>query len=159
MKKHSYQLNIGGASILLLLVVFAMTVFAVLSMRASYHEVKMSEKTRDSVENYYLADAKTEEILMYISNVMKEANNQLDVAVVDYFKNEISSKEELTFDETTGILTCVVPVDYNKNLETNIIISKDSARDYEVVSSKMIVHEMQDYDNDLLEIWDGVIDE
>lgn len=56
-----YHMNIGGASILLLVTVFALTVFAVLSIRASYNERQMAQKARDAVEHYYAADAKAEE--------------------------------------------------------------------------------------------------
>lgn len=158
MKKHSYHLNIGGASILLLLVVFAMTIFAVLSMRASYYELKMSEKTRDSVENYYSADAKTEEALMYVSKVMSEANKQSEALPFEYFISEIKDNTALQFDELAGVLTCIVPVDYNKSIETKLNIPNDFSKNYDILSYKLIVSP-QEYESGADEIWDGIIDE
>ena len=46
---------------ILLLIVFALTVFAALSVRASYHEMKLAEKTKESVQAYYQADSRAVE--------------------------------------------------------------------------------------------------
>ena len=43
MKNPRYHMNIGGASIILLIAVFGLTVFAVLSIRASYKERQMAQ--------------------------------------------------------------------------------------------------------------------
>lgn len=159
MKKQGYQMNIGGASILLLLVVFAMTVFAVLSMRASYHEVKMAEKTRDSIQSYYNADAKVEDTKMLVAKIMGAAMKQTETSPIDYLKRNISEVENLEFDEASDILTCVIPMDYNKNIVTKLQIPNDFVDGYEVISQKMIVLEQEDYDFGDMEIWDGVIDD
>ncbi len=58
--KNEYHMNIGGASIILLLIVFALTVFAALSVRASYHEMRLAEKNGKAVEAYYSLDSAAE---------------------------------------------------------------------------------------------------
>ncbi|MBP5158965.1 MAG: hypothetical protein ILP10_01550 [Lachnospiraceae bacterium] len=50
-----FKINIGAPSIILLLVVFALTVFALLSIRASYNELKLARTSRESVDKYYKA--------------------------------------------------------------------------------------------------------
>ena len=68
MKNPRYHMNIGGASIILLIAVFGLTVFAVLSIRASYKERQMAQKNREAVEAYYEADARAEEIFAQVAN-------------------------------------------------------------------------------------------
>lgn len=159
MKKQDFQMNIGGASILLVLLVFALTVFAILSMRASYHELKMSEKTRDSVEQYYEVDAKSEEALLSIQEVMYDAMKQTKVAEIEYLKKEIAKDECFTFDENSHVLTCLIAVDYNKMIETKLKIADNFSDGYEILSHKLLVNESDNYDNDEIDIWDGVIDD
>lgn len=158
MKKRGYQMNIGGASILLLLLVFALTVFAILSMRASYQELKMSEKTRDAVERYYQADVKSEETLMSVREIMRSAMEQSLMSEIEYLKEEIAKDKNLKFDENSHVLTCLVSVDYNKSIETRLKIPKEFSKDYEILSHKMIVDEQEDYENEGIDIWDGIID-
>lgn len=62
-QNNDYHMNVGGASMILLLVVFALTIFAALSVRASFHEMKLSEKTKNAVSEYYLMDKKATEKL------------------------------------------------------------------------------------------------
>lgn len=70
--KNEFHMNIGGASIILLLIVFALTIFAALSVRASYHELKLAEETRRSVETYYKADATAESVKNAICRAFEE---------------------------------------------------------------------------------------
>ncbi len=58
----SFKLNIGGPSIILLLTVLGLSVFAVLSIRASYNGLKMSRTTAEAVGMYYEAEALAEEV-------------------------------------------------------------------------------------------------
>ncbi len=70
MGNSRYHMNIGGASILLLITVFALTVFAVLSIRASYNEKQMAQKAREAVERYYEADARAEEAYALVAEAL-----------------------------------------------------------------------------------------
>ncbi|MBO7401861.1 MAG: hypothetical protein J6U10_02600 [Lachnospiraceae bacterium] len=69
-QNNDYHMNVGGASMILLLVVFALTIFAALSVRASYHEMKLSEKTRNAVQEYYLMDKKATEKMVAIEEAL-----------------------------------------------------------------------------------------
>lgn len=158
MKKKEHHLNIGGASILLLLVVFAMTVFAVLSMGASLQELKLAEKTRDSVKNYYIADSASEEMLKTYNEIKHKSILQSEVAPIEYFYNEIGNLKNTTFDPSSLILTCHISVDYNINLETKLYVPSDLKGPFEVLSQKMIPVE-DDYESGEIEIWDAEIPE
>ena len=71
-KSDDYHMNVGGASMILLLVVFALTVFAALSVRASFHEMKLAEKTKDAVQEYYAIDKAATEKMVAIEKAYKE---------------------------------------------------------------------------------------
>jgi S-adenosylhomocysteine hydrolase len=155
-QKNSYHMNIGGASILLVLAIFALTVFAILSLRASYHEVKMSEKTRASVQAYYEADCKAEEYYMQITEALanKEAldNQQL--------VQKLSGISNLQIDDTTNILTYLVSTDYNMALQVQLQLSKNSRKIEKVLSWRIISIEQGDYSSPSMEeVWNGILEE
>lgn len=156
-RKNSYHINIGGASILLVLAVFALTVFAILSLRASYHEVKMSEKTRNAIQDYYTADSKAEEILMQISEVVAKQDSSLDITKLS---EKLSIIENLKIDRSTHILTYNVPVNYNINLEITLKLPTSTEDGVTVHSWRMISTEQGDYnDSSMEEIWDGILED
>ncbi|MDD5936961.1 MAG: hypothetical protein PUC65_15595 [Clostridiales bacterium] len=156
-QKNSYHMNIGGASILLILAIFALTVFAVLSLRASYHEVKMSEKTRDTIEEYYAADAKAEEILMQISETLKQQEGAIDFSSLS---EKLSGIDSLEIDEITHILTYTVSMNYNSTLEIKLKLPINAREGVKVHSWRMLSTEQGDYDDSGVEdIWDGILEE
>ncbi len=156
-RKNSYHINIGGASILLVIAVFALTVFAILSLRASYHEVKMSEKTRNAIQEYYTADSRAEEILMQISEVVAKQDSSLDIAKLS---QDLSIIDKLKIDKSTHILTYNVPVNYNKDLEISLKLPTKMDEGVTVHSWKMVLTELGDYnDSSMEDIWDGILDE
>lgn len=155
-ENHSYHMNIGGASILLVLAIFGLTVFAILSLRASYHEVKMAEKTRDSVQTYYEADAKAEEYYAQINQIIgtKESLDYQELLEL------LGNIENLQIDETTHILTYFVDTNYNMALQVQLKLPDQYPGRAKVHSWKMITSEQGDYSsyNDEV-IWDGIFDE
>lgn len=149
-------MNIGSASIVLLLMIFALTIFALLSMKASYQELKRSEKVRDSIEEYYAADGQSEEMLLLIIEKMNEAAKEgLHVA---NFDEKINQLEGISFDKNSQILTFITPFDYNKHIETKIFI-EESLAGYHIISHKILVLGQEDYNQDELDLWDGIIEE
>lgn len=57
MRKHNeLHLNIGAASIILIMLVFALCTFATLSIKASNNEYKLAKKTAQAVKEYYQAE-------------------------------------------------------------------------------------------------------
>ena len=72
-ERKGLLLSVGTPSILLVLLVFVLSVFALLSIRASANEQKLADKTAKSVKEYYAADAKAEYALGYIDSVLESA--------------------------------------------------------------------------------------
>lgn len=154
MKKAKYHLNIGGASLLLLIVVFAMSIFAVLSIRASFHELQMAEKNRDAAEAYYLADAAAEEIYARLALTWQELNRaqRSDGAAVLEQAGDFS--QELFFEAAGDCLTYFVEVDYNKSIQVTIQFSEDTCQ---VLNWRLVNEENGSYDGEEIEIWDGIV--
>ena len=56
------RMNTGGALVILVILVVAMSLFAVLAIKSSLNEKKLSTKTKEGIENYYKLDAEAERI-------------------------------------------------------------------------------------------------
>ena len=62
-KASGFGSVVGGSSILVILAVLCMTVFALLSIATVKADLRLTEKQTDAIENYYIADCETEEII------------------------------------------------------------------------------------------------
>lgn len=156
-KKKEYHLNIGGASIILLLVVFALTVFAVLSIKASYHELKLSEKTREAISDYYKADGIAEEALSDLYNEYKKMlTNSTSIDAFDIA--EILANKYTISAEDAHNLTYVVQMDYNTILEVCIMLNPEKSADKQFEIKSWRIYEMEEmiYDDEII-IWDGTL--
>jgi hypothetical protein len=161
-EKGNYRFNIGGASIILLLVVLALTLFAVLSIRASYHELQLTKKTTEVVEEYYLADAKAEDILMQVNEKLELYHgNNIPIDLGELY-SEIKKIEGVTeAGEQDNIVNYQVEMNdvafLKVKLNLNIMPETDPV--FEVKSWKMVNIEQGDYGSNDIDIWDGNIEE
>lgn len=114
--KNEFHMNIGGASIILLLIVFALTIFAALSVRASYHELKLAEETRRSVEAYYKADSMAEEIKDGI--IVSFGQHTAGGGALETFKYEGVSFAD-------GVAKYSVKAGDEKTLNVKLLLSRD----------------------------------
>lgn len=62
-EKKGLSINVGASSIILILLVLSLSIFAALSIKASNNEYKLAGKTAQSVQEYYEADARALELL------------------------------------------------------------------------------------------------
>lgn len=174
-------MNIGGASIILLLVSIAMAIFAVLSGRASYHERKLAEKTVESVQNYYRADTKATEVFTLVNEVLKEfkqlsivqcSKEEFEDAFIQtyeiYQSDLLLKKEEAEraieeIAEQGETLTYIVPLDDTYDTIIRVELSLEngfhSSNSYQIVSYKMLRTENGNYEEDEVQMWDGTFDE
>ncbi|MDD3570936.1 MAG: hypothetical protein PHY44_07545 [Lachnospiraceae bacterium] len=73
-KLKAMGLPIGGPSILMAFILLCLTIFACISFMAANRDYKLSQKTAESLTQYYVADNKAEEILAEIDDSLK--NNE-----------------------------------------------------------------------------------
>ena len=69
------RMNTGGALVILVILVVAMSLFAVLAIKSSLNEKKLSTKTKEGIENYYKLDAEAERIYARIDEIVAKSNN------------------------------------------------------------------------------------
>lgn len=155
-RNNSYHMNIGGASILLVLAIFALTVFAILSLRASYHEMKMAEKNRDAVQAYYEADSIAEEYYMEITQTLAMEESLENQQLLE----KLRCIDNIYIDDNTQILTYSVGVNDHMDLQVQLKLPDSNKGLVKIHSWKMITSLQDDYSNtDAEEVWDGIIEE
>ncbi|HHV13540.1 MAG TPA: hypothetical protein GXX75_25070 [Clostridiales bacterium] len=159
--KGSIRLNIGGASIIVILLTLSLTIFAILSIRTSYHELKLSEKTVGNVEEYYQADSKAEEILMQLGELLYQLNWD---GSQEQWERLMSGAAKLDgvagISRQEGLITYEVIMNEASVLKIEVTPEiRASVPHLSVISWKMVTEEQGDYDSNSLEIWDGIIEE
>lgn len=69
------RMNTGGALVILVILVVAMSLFAVLAIQSSLNEKKLSLKTKEGIENYYMLDAEAERVYAKIDGIVAKSDN------------------------------------------------------------------------------------
>ena len=69
------RMNTGGALVILVILVVAMSLFAILAIQSSLNEKKLSTKTKEGIENYYRLDAEAERIYARIDEIVAKSDN------------------------------------------------------------------------------------
>lgn len=82
-KDSSFKLNIGGPSIILLLTVLGLALFAVLSVRAAYNGLKLARTSEASAEEYYAAAGKVEEVRFRIAEAVAGGADSSALCAID----------------------------------------------------------------------------
>lgn len=80
MKRYSSRMGVGASSILLILVVVSLTLFAVLSLMQARADAALTDKTARSVGAYYDADARAQQMLAQIDGALSRGE---DIALVE----------------------------------------------------------------------------
>ncbi|MDO5291219.1 MAG: hypothetical protein Q4F05_00585 [bacterium] len=107
---------------ILIIVVFALSIFAVLSIKASNSDLVLAKKTRDSVQEYYKADTEAENILMQLDQALKQyETNASDEALkvkLQKLLNDNGTVEAKT--DKSGTVNYAVPINGKSKLEVTI---------------------------------------
>ena len=69
------RINSGGALVILVILVVAMSLFAVLAIQSSLNEKKLSKKTEESVQDYYMLDAEAERVYARIDEIVAKSSD------------------------------------------------------------------------------------
>lgn len=159
--KKTLKLNVGIPSIILILLVLALSVFAVLSIRAAYNELKLAKKTKESVTAFYKADSEATFVLAKLDELFQSGEIEFIVDKLTLMK-EIS---DIHYDEfgRPNFLTYQVTVGKDSNLIVSIdLFWKDGSFHYYDIKEWKVVHVEQtnevEIENDI-GIWDGQIAE
>lgn len=166
--------NVGTSSILVILLSFVLSVFALMSIRASNSEQVLAEKTGNSVKEYYAADRKAEYTVASIDAILKNtevAYLEDAMEAIAYSKDEeltgvenvtVKLEKDAAFSDSakkeigTVSFECMVREECYLNVELTIY----SDRSYEVskwntTQNTAGVYELEDG----VELWDGNVEE
>lgn len=124
-KKEGLVMNVGSASIILVLLVFVLSMFGVLSIKASNHELRLAEKLGSSVEEYYEIDALGQLVLAKVDHIITQAR--------EHNKNDVFLKE------TTGKVKAIEGKLGNGKIE-NMVIENES-RNLKKISYEVAISE------------------
>lgn len=160
-EKKELKINVGGSSIILVILVFALVIFAVLSIKASNNDLKLAKKTAASVQSYYQADAKAEEILMKLDDCIEKAktNNEEMTLKETLAKVDDTIKIEDTEEPIFGL---TYEVQASDTSVLRVILKIDAANQmdevYQIQTWKIIQSDIGEYDFTGFEFWDGSIE-
>ena len=154
-KYGNYKMNISGAIIVLALVAAILSVFAVLSAKNAYREMKLAENADQRIKDYYTADRKMGFVFNAIDDTLGENSpkslNEINTLIAEELKNEgvesFIKEEEMIF---------TIAIDENRKLEACVSLDF-SNKEMRVLSYKAIPASEGDYSSGMIDIWDGVI--
>ena len=79
MKQHPTRMGVGASSILFILVILSLTLFAVLSFVQARSDAALTNRSAQSVEAYYEADARAQQAIAQIDDMLVSGGRPTDV--------------------------------------------------------------------------------
>lgn len=155
-EKKELKINIGGASVILILLVLALSIFAVLSIRASNNEWRLAKKTAEAVKKYYDADREAVEVIKQINEISYQAASDLNPSDFEAVDNA-----EVSVQSDGAVLVSFrKPVSSTMDLSVEALVRKGAS--CEILQWQMTsAAEEQEYDMgfEIDNLWDGTIHE
>lgn len=136
---------LGGASLLVIFAVLALTIFALLSLSTVRADGHLSEASAQAVADYYAADRKAQAVLAWLRT--GEGKDALDLP--EDFTMETSISEYGDRSETVHAYT--IPI--SDTLELQVEVRVDGAEDYEILRWQAVPSQAWEPDVGI-ELWD-----
>lgn len=171
-ENNGLVINVGTSSVVLILLVFALSVFALLSIRASSGEEQLTERTGESVQEYYTADAAAEYALCYIEQIVE--NSKVEELQANLKKMNVTKQKELDNlqdvklqleenviftgkkEDKLGIIEYAILIEEGKRLKVSLSLHGDrsvAVEEWRMVKDTWDTEELgQD-----VELWDGSV--
>lgn len=132
---------LGGSSLLTVFAVLCLTVFALLSLSTVRADLRLAQRSRQAVQDYYAADARAQEVLARLRTGQPLPEGVLvETVSVDYA------------DHGEEIHSYAIPISDTRELQVEVRI--DTSDDYEVLRWQVVNTGEWSFDGGL-EIWDG----
>lgn len=165
-------INVGTSSVVLILLVFALSVFALLSIRASNSELQLAKRTGESVQEYYTADGVAEYALCYIQQVienskveeLEEKLKNIDVSgqeKLEKIQNMKLNLEDIVIftgkpEDKLGTIEYAIPIREGIQLEVKLALYGDRRLSVEVWRMVKAAGDIEEFEQNV-ELWDGLI--
>lgn len=109
------RMNTGGALVILVILVVAMSLFAVLAIQSSLNEKKLSIKAKEGIENYYKLDTEAERVYARIDEIVaKSSNISSELAELKERKDDGDIKVEISDIRYEGEMPTLVKYSVTK---------------------------------------------
>ena len=132
---------LGGSSLLTVFAVLCLTVFALLSLSTVRADLRLAQRSRQAVQDYYAADCRAQEILARLRTGQPLPEGvSVETVSVDYA------------DHGEEIHSYAVPISDTRELQVEVRM--DAPDDYEVLRWQVVNTGEWSFDGGL-EIWDG----
>jgi len=144
LKKSSFSPPaLGGASLLVIFAVLALTIFALLSLSTVRADARLSEASAQAVQNYYAADCKAQAVLAWLRTGEGEPDVPEDFTVTT------SISEYPDHSETVHAYT--IPISDTQELQVEVRV--DGVNDFEILRWQAVP--VGDWEIDEgIELWD-----
>jgi len=143
-KNSSVGLPVGGPSLLMVFVLLCINIFAVVSYMSALRDDNLSEKAAENISQYYMADAKAEEMLAKLSAEFKQNPEGIEKFVGI---NKLSISKGL--NETN--VEYYIPVKKEMVLKVVLKFSKETS-EYTVLAWKLVNTHVIDDNASFLEL-------
>jgi len=115
-KKVSFGTSMGISSVIAILVILLLVIFSALSITTSNVDLRLSQKTADSVKAYYIADSKAEDMMATAANAIKGGADWKTVLPGDGFElSDVADGTQISY---------TVSIDDNRNLNVTLLADK-----------------------------------
>ena len=143
-KKSSFSPPaLGGASLLVIFAVLALTIFALLSLSTVRADGRLSDAANQSVQDYYAADGKAQAVLAWLRTGEGRPDMPEDFSIA----TSISDYS----DHSETIHSFTVPISDTQELQVEVRV--DGVNDYEVLRWQAVP--VGDWEADEgIELWD-----
>jgi hypothetical protein len=140
-------MNISGSLVILLFAVIAVTIFAVLSVRAAWHEYKLAQKADESIKAYYTADTKAGFMINAMNANAEEIMDSEGTLNTDTLCESLSDEalnDDATLENTKDTITCSIGVDYNRTIQAVLDADNETGR-LTVLSYRTLINDEGTY--------------
>ena len=154
-KKGLGGIGTGMLSVLMVLIILLLTAFAVLSYTTAVAEARLTEKTVQSAEDYYAADAAAQKVL-FMLYTQAEACSSAD----EFLQTLPQSSGQAVLDwqqDETGAgyqLTCTVPIDEARQLRMQLLVEDADGK----AGLTLILYRVEStavWEDENINVWDG----
>ena len=143
MKETKQFTGMGASSILMIFIILCLTTFGVLSLVSSYTDLRLSERTQKTIQEYYIADSKMCKMIADIDTALVVARREADTQqqYEALYTDNISAMENVVITGNRAILSVVISD--SQSLQTTVNISEiTDSRRFEVVSYRKVSEEL-----------------
>ena len=150
--KPSAGINVGGSSILVVFVLLCLTTFATLAMVSASANYRLAQRVVASIDAFYEADGRAEEILAEISAVLAGVGGENPADALEAVGLDVYVQHSALQDD---LLRYSVPIDEGRSLQVALRHYSQEGR-LDIIEWRVVAEELPaDFGANAPAIWVG----